>query len=83
MENFLIIKDIINSIRFYLMLSIVCKQDEYFMENPEQKFNEYLDFLKNHLYYTQDKINHYIKIATDTIPADFCNYYGIEKINRR
>lgn len=83
MKNYLVSKDIINSIRFYLMLSIVCKQDSYFIGDSDSQLNDYLSFLKNDLLYTTDKISQYIKIASDTIPSDFCNYYSIEKLNRR
>ena len=83
MKNYFSTKDIINSIRFYLMLSIVCKQDQYFPSDPEKQLNDYLHFIKNELHYTQEKIKYYVQIASDTISADFCNYYNIEKINKR
>lgn len=75
--------DIINSLRFYLMLSITCKQNAYFMGDPEAQLNSYLKILKDELHYNADKIKSFVKSASDSMPSAFVQYYGFETVNKR
>ncbi len=77
------VRGIIDSIRFYMMLSITCKQNPYFVGDPEDQLNSYLKYIKEELKYKKEKINTYIKAACDTLPSAFVKYYGFETVSHR
>ena len=77
------ILDIINSIRFYLMLSIVCRNNGYFVGDPDEQLDSYLKFIREELHYTEERVRSYIQKASDTMPASFLKYYGMTAVNTR
>jgi hypothetical protein len=75
--------DIINSIKFYLMLGIICKQNENFNGDPNASLNNFLKELKEDRRYNEDKILRYSTIAVETLPSEFLKIYHIDGIDRR
>jgi hypothetical protein len=82
-DKYFNISDIINSIRFYLMLSIVCRQRDDFVGDPEEQLNSYLKLVKDKLLYKQDRILAYVKAASDTMPSAFTKHFGFETTIKR
>jgi hypothetical protein len=75
--------DIINSIRFYLMLSITCHNNDYFVGDPDEQLKFFLRQIEQESFYSKDRINSYIRTASDSIPASFLKKYGVDPVNRR
>jgi hypothetical protein len=82
-KAFFDVQDVVNSLRFYLMLGIVCKQNGSFVGDPEFQLKNFLKELKEDSQYNEDKIKRYTKVACDTLPSEFLKIYNIENINRR
>ena len=77
MQNILEKNDIENSLRFYLMLSIVIKNSKNTISNPERGLNEYIKTLKKEHHYNDDQINKAVVSASRTFPSEFRDIYGI------
>lgn len=68
-------RDIENSLRFYIMLSIVMANSDYSL-NSEKSLNEFVARLKENNY-DIFKINNLISQVSQTLPVEFRNIYKI------
>lgn len=77
------VQSIIDSIRFYTMLGIVCRQNENFSQDSDFQLKRFLSELKEDKQYSEEKINKYCKVAVETLPSEFLSIFNIDRINRR
>lgn len=77
------VRDIINSIKFYIMLGTMCSQSEIYAEDPEFQLKRFLKELKEDSQYNKDKIDRYCTAACESLPSEFLSLYHIDLIQRR
>lgn len=82
-KAFFDVRDIVNSLRFYLMLGMVCNQNGNFVGDPEFQLKNFLKELKDDPQYNEEKIKKYTQTALDTIPSEFLKVQKIDTIIRR
>ena len=82
-ESQIEVQNIINSIKFYIMLGIVCSQSESFAGDSQKQLNNFIQELRKDIQYSKEKIDRYCKIACESLPSEFLSLYHIDLIQRR
>lgn len=77
------IRDITDSIRFYIMLSMVCRQNENFVGDPDFQLNSFIKELRVNSGLNEERIAKYSQTAINSIPSEFLKIYKIDNISRR
>jgi hypothetical protein len=80
MERYDIVNDIINSIKFYIMLDIVKFNYDHASKSSLQ---EYRKELKKVSLLSEERINHYIQVAHDNLPSEFRSIFKIPSNSQR
>lgn len=82
-KAFFEVKDIVDSIRFYVMLSMVCKQKDDFVGDPDFQLKRFLKEVEEDPEYNKEKIVKYSQAAVESLPSEFLKIFNIDSISRR